>query len=214
MNDVQRDVDEVRRAQQELDERLGSLTDDVARQPSLLPDWTIGHVLTHIARNADGMRAMIEGGAAGEVRAQYPGGAEQRTGDIAAGAGRSAAELVADVHVTGVALLESCAALDSAGWAGAGQSFGGPVPLVKVPSRRLREVLIHHVDLGLGYAWEDLPTSFVREELRSQSMEWSSRKPMGLTGLPPAALALSDARRVGWLLGRVEIPGLRRAAEM
>jgi maleylpyruvate isomerase len=32
-----------------------ALTDAQAREPSLLPGWTRGHVLTHIARNADGM---------------------------------------------------------------------------------------------------------------------------------------------------------------
>ena len=30
-------------------------------QASLLPDWTVGHVLTHLARNADAMAGMIEG---------------------------------------------------------------------------------------------------------------------------------------------------------
>jgi maleylpyruvate isomerase len=28
------------------------LTDEVAAGPSLLPDWSVGHVLTHIARSA------------------------------------------------------------------------------------------------------------------------------------------------------------------
>ena len=30
------------------------LTDAGAREPSLLPGWTRGHVLTHLARNAEG----------------------------------------------------------------------------------------------------------------------------------------------------------------
>src|SRR2546430_1201820 len=31
-----------------------TLTDTGMREPSLLPGWTRGHVLTHVARNADG----------------------------------------------------------------------------------------------------------------------------------------------------------------
>ena len=34
---------------------IEGLTDDQAREPSLLPGWSRGHVLTHLARNADAM---------------------------------------------------------------------------------------------------------------------------------------------------------------
>ena len=67
---------------------IDGLDDETARRPSLLPGWTVGHVLAHLARNADGMRGMLDGGGRGEVAAQYPGGAAQREADIAAGAGR------------------------------------------------------------------------------------------------------------------------------
>ena len=43
---------------------------------------------------------MLEAAARGEVAAQYPGGMAQREADIEAGAGRPAAELVADVVAT------------------------------------------------------------------------------------------------------------------
>jgi len=33
---------------------VGRLTDADVREPSLLPGWTRGHVLTHLARNAEG----------------------------------------------------------------------------------------------------------------------------------------------------------------
>jgi maleylpyruvate isomerase len=34
------------------------LTDEMVNRPSRLPDWTVGHVLAHLARNADSMTAM------------------------------------------------------------------------------------------------------------------------------------------------------------
>ena len=40
----------------------------------------------HLARNADGVRGMVEGAIAGEEREQYPHGAEGRAADIDAGA--------------------------------------------------------------------------------------------------------------------------------
>ena len=67
------------------------------RAPSLLPGWSIGHVLTHLARNADGMRNMIEGAVLGEERLMYPS-AEHRDADIEAGSSRTATELVDDVR--------------------------------------------------------------------------------------------------------------------
>ncbi|MEP6892695.1 MAG: maleylpyruvate isomerase N-terminal domain-containing protein, partial [Gaiellaceae bacterium] len=50
---------------------IAALTEDQARQPSLLPGWTIGHVLTHLARNADGFSRIVEGAERGEAVAMY-----------------------------------------------------------------------------------------------------------------------------------------------
>jgi maleylpyruvate isomerase len=55
-------------AQASLDAALGGLDDATARSPSLLPDWSVGHVLTHIARNADSVVWRLEGAALGELR--------------------------------------------------------------------------------------------------------------------------------------------------
>ena len=76
---------------------LARLDDASARRPSLLPGWTVGHVLTHLARNADSHVRLVQAALRGEVGDQYPGGNPQREADIEAGAGRPAAELVEDV---------------------------------------------------------------------------------------------------------------------
>ena len=46
----------------------------------------------------------LEGAAQGELRDQYPGGLQQRKGDIEAGSGRPASELVLDVRGTSAAV--------------------------------------------------------------------------------------------------------------
>ena len=75
--------------------------DEDARAPSLLPNWSRGHVLTHIARNADGIARAMSGALRGEVVRRYPNGTAGRNADIEAGAVRSVAELAADVRELG-----------------------------------------------------------------------------------------------------------------
>ncbi|MHB1928527.1 MAG: maleylpyruvate isomerase N-terminal domain-containing protein, partial [Acidimicrobiales bacterium] len=69
---------------------VGHLGDEHIGAPSRLPHWTVGHVLTHLARNADGHVVRLEGALRGEDVRRYPGGVEQRDADIEAGASRPA----------------------------------------------------------------------------------------------------------------------------
>src|ERR1700735_1744861 len=103
-------------AQAALLDDIDDLSDDVARRPSRLPGWTVGHVLTHIARNADSLVRRLEGAARGELRDQYPGGLVQRSSDIEEGAGRAAAELVRDVQQTADTVERVMAGLSPAAW--------------------------------------------------------------------------------------------------
>ena len=187
---------------------LSGLTDEMVQRPSLLPDWTVAHTLTHIARNADSHVLMYQAAERGQVGTQYPGGIEQRNADIAAGAGRNAAELIADVVDSNARLEAAWAALTQEGWTGEGLSVFGPVPINDLPFRRWREAVVHHSDLGIGYSWREWPADYVRVELGRLAMEWASRKPMGLTTLPPIALGLTDRERVAWLIGRTTVAGL------
>jgi len=47
------DIERVADAQARFDTAIAGLSDADVRRPSALPDWTVGHVLTHVARNAD-----------------------------------------------------------------------------------------------------------------------------------------------------------------
>ena len=190
---------------------VAALTDEQVVAASLLPGWTVGHVLAHLARNAESHVAMLRAANAGQVGVQYPGGAAQRTRDIDAGASRSAAEQVADLIATNAQLEAAWAAMTEAGWNGQGQSALGAVAMHELPFRRWRETVVHHADLGLGYTWHDWPGDYVRLELTRMTMLWSSRQPMGLTTLPAAAVVLPDHERLAWLMGRTEVTGLAAA---
>jgi maleylpyruvate isomerase len=183
---------------QRLSTTLDGLTDDMARRPSLLPDWTVGHVLTHIARNAESHIGMLEGALAGERRLQYPGGNEQRAADIEAGSDRQADDLVADVQSTCERLEAVWARMTKEAWdAGGLFTDGTPWPAPLIVFHRWREVEIHHADLGLGYRPEDWPEEYVAAEL-----------PRQLAVLPDRLDGDRRRHLMAWLFGREPQPEL------
>jgi len=150
------EIEGCRRAHRVLLDALGGLTDDQARSPSLLPDWTVGHVLTHLARNADSCTRRVEGAVRGEIADQYPGGYAARASDIAAGSGRSASALVADVRESAFRLETAWLSAPAEAWDRPGRDLSGAEqPVSVIPLRRWREVEVHHVDLGLGFTPAD-----------------------------------------------------------
>lgn len=171
------------------------IDDDTARRPSALADWTVGHVLTHIARNADGHARRAEGALRGEDIPRYAGGSAERDAAIEAGATRPAADLIADVTDSARRLEATWSRCMEAGWPNAHFLADDKFPITGGPLRRLREVEVHHVDLDLGYTPADWPDFYVDWEL-----------PHTLKRLPPR-LTPADARRVlAWLTGRADLP--------
>ena len=86
-------------AHQRLLGALENLTNVDCRQDSLLPNWSRGHVLTHLSRNADSHVNLLQAAVRGEVGNQYAS-VEQRNSDIESGATRSAEELVMDLRLS------------------------------------------------------------------------------------------------------------------
>lgn len=172
------------------------LDDAALRRPSRLPGWSVGHVLTHLARNAEGHVRRLEGALRGEEVARYPGGADQRDREIEEGSGRPAAEVVADLTGSTERLEDTWSRSERAGWPNTHLLADDSWPTSASPRRRLREVEVHHVDLGLGYEATEWPDDFVGWEL-PRALE---RLPARLSG--PAA----SQRLLAWLLGRSAWP--------
>jgi len=97
-------------ATQRLIRNAGALTDEQVAEDSLLPGWTRGHVLTHIARNADALRNLLIWARTGVETPAYAS-QQAREDDIEAGASRTAAELAADVSRSAEAFLITAADL-------------------------------------------------------------------------------------------------------
>lgn len=197
-------------AHQRLLVSLENLTDEQCRQDSLLPNWSRGHVLTHLARNADSHVNLLQSAVRGEVGKQYPS-IEKRNADIESGSSRNASELVVDLRVSIYGLEAAWASANEKVWSGQGRNLGGNIiEISSLVFLRWREVEIHHADLGFGFGYDDLTDLYVRLELDQQIMLWRSRKPMGMTELPDIAKKLSPSQRLAWLMGRVVVDGLAK----
>ena len=140
---------------------VAALTDDQAREPSLLPGWTRGHVLTHLARSGDGDTRTVEGAIRDEVVDKYPEGSEGRERDIDAGAGRPVAELLDDLAAAQGRLHAAWAAMPDDAWGRWARTPPGPRTAAQGVRTRRREILVHLVDLDLGFGPADLPADYL-----------------------------------------------------
>jgi maleylpyruvate isomerase len=204
-----------------------ALDDAQVREASLLPGWTRGHVLTHIARNADGMVNLLSWARTGTETPMYAS-AESRGADIEAGASRPAADLAADVRESAARFAAEAAAMPGEAWTVPVRALAGPgFPALGVLGRRLSEVEIHHVDLAAGYAPGDWPADFVADALPRVADSFTGRDdappclafadgaphgyrigPAGAAS-PPVVVHGRPAELLAWLLGRDSGAGLR-----
>src|SRR5436190_12582163 len=117
-----------------------ALSDARAREPSLLPGWSRGHVLTHVARNADGLANLLTWAHTGVVTPQYAN-REQRDTEINAGARRDWDALIADIRESAERFARVAEQLSPAEWAVHLETAPGQrTEVALIPWRRLREV--------------------------------------------------------------------------
>ena len=149
---------------------VDALADGDLGAPSLLPGWSRAHVVAHLALNAEGLAGVLHGAHLGESRPMYAS-PEARDGDIedlvAAGPTALRDRLLGGTTGFSTAL----AAMHPADWDGRFERTpGGPeLALANVALMRLREVEIHHADLGAGYRAEDWSSAFAEVLLDSMT---------------------------------------------
>ncbi|QHC21747.1 maleylpyruvate isomerase family mycothiol-dependent enzyme [Streptomyces sp. GS7] len=225
--DFPRDVAAVHEATDRLLISLSKLDDDAIGEPSLLPGWTRGHVLAHLARNADALVNLLTW-ARTDVRTPMYASAAARDGDIERDADRPLAAHLEDLRESAARFAAAAQALPEERRAFRVEMRNGVVERAdRLALRRLAEVELHHVDLGVGYAVEQLPPAFLDSELdflaavkfaghpalpalelrtgdgrtwRTGSGDGTEAAPVVVTG-PAASL-------VGWLTGRADGAGL------
>jgi maleylpyruvate isomerase len=148
-------------ATQRLVRTVDGLTGEQLAGPSLLPGWTRAHVVAHLALNAEGLAAALEGVAHGESVPMYAS-QQDRDGDIATLAAADPAELRERFLASTTRFGDALAALpeDRSGTR-VERTPGGPTFRAgSVAGMRWREVEIHHADLDAGYGPSDWPLPF------------------------------------------------------
>jgi len=163
-----------------------TLSDADVLAPSGLPGWSRGHVLSHIARNADSLVNLLSWAATGVEIPQYPS-REVRDADIEAGASRPIAEHLRDLEDSHQRFADAVATVPSANWAHDMRWMSGETrPASKILDARLREVAIHHIDLNAGYTASDWPSPFALRILVAVL------PPFELRGIEPVTLLPTD----------------------
>ena len=222
MSEAGHSLDSIAAGTQRLLASAATLTDAQVREPSPLPGWTRGHVLTHIARNADGLGNLLRWARTGTEIPMYAS-ADTRSADIDAGAGRPAAGLAADVRESAAAFAAEAALMTGDAWTARVRAlYGEPFPAIKVLDRRLAEVEIHHVDLAAGYTPDDWPAGFVAGLLPGvagsfagrddapRCLVWAEGTPQAYRfgpegdGPPRVVIHGQPADLLAWLTGRAD----------
>ncbi|MFJ4712449.1 maleylpyruvate isomerase family mycothiol-dependent enzyme [Streptomyces sp. NPDC088785] len=181
MSDHVRDLASVREATDRLLAAISTLDNAGVTEPSRLPGWSRGHVLAHLARNADALVNVLEG------RPMYAG-AEVRDADIERGAPRDLREQIEDVRASAERFGRVGA--EDGDWGRTVELRNGVTDSAsRIPFRRLVEVELHHVDLGIGYELEDLPEEFTYREI-----DFLAERFAGHRDVPSTALATDTGR--------------------
>ncbi|MFJ9714192.1 maleylpyruvate isomerase family mycothiol-dependent enzyme [Streptomyces sp. NPDC101234] len=191
--------DQINAATGHLLETAARFTDADVRAPSLLPGWSRGHVLTHVARNADGGRNLLIWARTGRETPEYPSLAA-RDEQIEAGAGRSATELIADLRSAAVRFAMEYREMPPEAWNQTVRwTRGQERAAARAADSRLCEVLIHHVDLNADYTPAQWPTGFVRDMLSRVVASFSARD-----GAPAMRLHTTDTE-TGYDIGTARL---------
>lgn len=190
-----------------------ALPDSAYAEPSGLPGWTRAHVLAHLALNAEGLAAALTGVVEGRPVSMYVS-TEARDGDIEKLAATGPSVLRSRLLGACTDLHDAIAAVpaDAADTTIERVPGGRVFTAGDVPWMRLREVEIHHADLGAGYdraAWTPefaahvLETTLTRggpaEPLVARATDLDREWAWGASGRVVTGRAVDLA---WWLLGR------------
>ncbi|CAL9607073.1 hypothetical protein SUDANB145_05540 [Streptomyces sp. enrichment culture] len=220
MTDHAHDLASVQDATERLLSAVGELDHAKVTEQSRLPGWTRGHVLAHLARNADALVNVLEG------RPMYASGVA-RDADIERDAPRPLDAQIADVRDSAARFQRASAV--PADWSRTVTLRNGVTDAAsQVPFRRWIEVELHHVDLGIGYELENLPAEFTEREIgflaerfaghrdvppariTDGTRAWRTGRDSGGTGTEAVEVTVAGGRAdlLGWLAGRRDGSGL------
>ncbi|MFI9364032.1 maleylpyruvate isomerase family mycothiol-dependent enzyme [Kitasatospora sp. NPDC053057] len=217
----------VERSTQRMLETVSELKPDAVTEPSALPGWTRGHVLAHIARNADSLVNLLTGARTGTDIPQYAS-EEDREQGIEDGAGRPVDAQLADLRESHERFLAAVALMTDENWAADVRHRSGAVfPACDLVWKRLGELEYHLVDLDAGYTPARWPEPFAVTEFHKLALRLHGTDlpavelvaedtgDRGLIGTGEPVLTVQGPVRalLAWLSGRSDGADLRRTPD-
>ncbi|RKT11053.1 maleylpyruvate isomerase [Streptomyces sp. 1114.5] len=165
---------------------VSGLKPEAVAEPSALPGWTRGHVLAHLARNADSLVNLLTGARTGTDIPQYASN-EARDAEIDRDAPRPLEVHLADLHASHQRFAEAAALLADESWtAEIRHRTGYLFPAHDIPHKRLLELEYHHVDLDAGHSPAQWPQDFAVAQFRKLAANLAG------ADLPAAELVAED----------------------
>ena len=198
-----------------------TLTDADMRGPSVLPGWSRGQVLLHVARSADAYTWLLRSAR----RSTQLGSRPSTTAPPAAAA--TAVDIAGDLQVSLEQFAAEIGEMPADAWSQMVTALAGwPHPAWFTLRRCLRELETHHFDLCCGYRTQDWPTPYVAWALddtlatmRAQGFPLGSAEATDLgrtwtitPGGPSVAAAGHEL--LAWLAGRSDNPGTNSVATL
>lgn len=185
-------------ATDELLDAVSGLDDDSVHEASLLPGWTRAHVISHLARNADGYVNLLTWARTGVEHAMYAS-ADDRQADIEEGGLRGHRLLFEDLAASAGRFGEAVRTMPSNAWKAEVVDFSGrPMPALDVLRGRLLEVWVHLVDLDLDFDFEDIPQGDIETLLNDAVRGFSGRADVPAVRIDTV---FDDGRGSVWQLG-------------
>ncbi|MGW6448673.1 maleylpyruvate isomerase family mycothiol-dependent enzyme [Lentzea sp. NPDC055074] len=220
-----RHITAVREATDVLYEVVEELDEAAVRGASLLPGWTRGHVITHLARNADALVNLLTWAKTGVEHQAYASRAD-RDADIEEGSHRLLQVIKADLDSACQRFDVACREFPAHAWRSEVTApKGQAIPASTVPWFRLREIWVHLIDLNAGVGFGDLPADFVEEFLDDAVKQFEGRaEPFAAEVTLPdgtqriwalngpasrSSVSGSASAVLGWLTGRTDGSDLR-----
>jgi maleylpyruvate isomerase len=202
----------VRRASAALFDTVDALNETTMHGPSRLPDWTRGHVVSHLARNADGLVNLLSWARTGIESPMYASQAD-READIQEGAHRLAQVQQEDLRAAAERFAMATEVMSESDWEATVTNWQGrSLPVSMVPWMRLTEVLVHHVDLNSGCDFDRI-VELTGEQIEP-FIDYVVTRYAGRADVPPLRLTIElptgDDRT--WLLGECGDPADVRTA--
>ncbi|MFC5052278.1 maleylpyruvate isomerase family mycothiol-dependent enzyme [Saccharothrix xinjiangensis] len=192
---------EVARATEALYGVVAGLDQLDLRGPSALPGWSRGHVVTHLARNADALVNLLMWAKTGVEHPMYLSRAD-RDADIEEGSGRLPQLLRADLDAACERFATYARDLPLTAWAAeVDHPRLGLFPAHRVPWLRLREVWVHLVDLDRGVGFDDLPPELVEGFLEDAVDTYAGRPDVPAVRV---SAELADGRQRSWALNAAD----------